>query len=58
VRRGEGIFGVFIKNLANKQYLTSVASVYAKTGSSGQTIGDPRRFGVSLSYSFCAMADR
>jgi iron complex outermembrane recepter protein len=49
--------GVFVKNLTEMEYYTGGASVYASTGSSGETLGDPRQFGVSLRYRFGSAAD-
>jgi iron complex outermembrane recepter protein len=50
--------GLFVKNLAKAKYYTGGASVYASVGTSGETLGEPRHFGVSLRYRFGAAAIR
>jgi iron complex outermembrane receptor protein len=50
--------GAFVKNLGNEEYYTSGASLYPTIGTAAQTFGDPRQWGVSLTYRFGAMADR
>lgn len=50
--------GLFVKNLANKGYYTSGASLYPTIGTAANTFGDPRHWGLSLTYRFGAMADR
>ena len=48
----------FVKNVTGKQYFTGGSSVYASVGVQTPTIGSPRRFGISATYRFGALANR
>jgi iron complex outermembrane receptor protein len=50
--------GAFVKNLGNEEYYTSGASLYPTIGTASQTFGDPRQWGISLTYRFGAMGNR
>ena len=50
--------GAFVKNLGTEEYYTGGTSVYPTLGTAAQTFGDPRQWGLSLTYRFRAMADR
>ncbi|MEP6869170.1 MAG: TonB-dependent receptor, partial [Novosphingobium sp.] len=50
--------GAYVKNVTKQRYYTGGATVYPSTGTSGYIMGEPRRWGVSLTYHFGAMARR
>lgn len=50
--------GAFVKNIGNEEYYTSGASLYPTIGTAAQTFGDPRQWGLSLTYRFGAMGNR
>ncbi|NBB52621.1 TonB-dependent receptor [Rhizobium sp. CRIBSB] len=56
---GYGVdLGAFVKNLGDEEHYTSGASLYPTIGTAAQTFGNPRQWGLSLTYRFGAMADR